>query len=509
LKLEIAKIREASGISPALSVRDEAERWNFYATEIFEAAKTHLLKLAESTPLAAQTLAYLKRSEPVHDEGLGQWRLETAVAPSYALRLSEHLMERNVHVSFYRAFPNYLVGVGLCITFLGLAVVIGNASSVLSPGNTGDNSLALRDLLVAASSKFWSSLTAVSCSILYGVWYRVRSQQMEREVGLLARDLGRCVRLISTDELHYESVQRLRKCEEYQAGTAASIGLVVTGLNDTQANSADQHRILLEKLEAVADGLAKKFGELGNDIGKGIAGGVGQEVTKEMREAAVHMRGITEEFKHLTEKVNEQATSIASNFSHASGSAKDIETNFTALPFLADPLKQAALLLHHGAEVVSSNIGKIVQENENVAGRWEALADLVKNVDEALGQEIASLTSVFPPYSEKLKEFSERWEKAMVEALGGLRAEIKDLAGSHEELRAQRTAWHDSAEAVVRSVDAMNGHVTRFTGALTSHNEAQTRIPPSTPIAAERAHALNNGTEESTTTEIVASTNPA
>lgn len=473
LKLQIDQIRSASGVSAAFSIRGEAERWNYYTAEKFEAAKEGLLPLAESEPLARQTLAYLKRCEPVQEEGSDRWRLETAVAPVEVIRLSDHLMERDVQVSLFRAFPNYLVGVGLCITFLGLAVVIGNASSVLTPGGSGDSSLALRDLLVAASSKFWSSLAAVSCSILYGIWFRNRSQHMERVVSLLARDLGRCVRVISSDELHYESIQRLRRCEEYQSITANGIGLLEAGLESTQSSSAEQHRILLEKLEAVADGLAQKFSELGNDIGKGIAGGVGREVTKEMKETAVHMRDITEEFRHLTGKVKEQSASIAANFSQASGSAKDIETNFKELPALADPLKQAALLLHHGAEVVGHNIGKIVQENENVVTRWQALADLVMSVDEALGREIASLNSVFPPYSEKLKEFSERWEKAMIEALGGLKAEIKELATNCDELRTQRTVWRDSSDAVARSVDAVNEHVTRFTEALAAHGEAQ------------------------------------
>lgn len=473
LKAQIGHIRNASGISTALSIPDEAVRWHYYAVEKFETAKGDLLPLTENEPLARQMLSYLKRCDPVQEEGSDRWRLETAVAPAEAIRLSDHLIENDVQVSLYRAFPNYLVGVGLCITFLGLAVVIGNASSVLTPGSSGDSSLALRDLLVAASSKFWSSLAAVSCSILYGVWFRKRSQHMERLVALLARDLGRCVRVISTDELHYESILRLRKCEEYQSITANGIGLLKKGLENGKSNSAEQHRLLLEKLDAVANALLKKFGDLGNDIGKGIAGGIGKGVTDEMKEAAVHMQNIAKEFKELTGKVKEQSASIAANFSQASGSAKDIETHFKELPALADPLKQASLLLHHGAELVSSNIAKIIQENENVADRWQALADLVGSVDGALGKEIESLNTVFPAYAEKLQDFSQKWESAMVAALGGLSATIKDLSNSHEELRTQRTVWHDSANAVARSVDAVNEHVTRFTEALATHGEAQ------------------------------------
>ena len=151
LKSLIGEIRKATGVSTVFQLKDESERWHYFATDRFETAKDNLSDLAESKALARQTLSYLKRCEPVQDQASGMWRLETAVDPSDVLRLPVHFLEESIRVALFRAFPNHLVGVGLCITFLGLAVVIGNASSVLAPGNTGDNSLALHDLLVPAN----------------------------------------------------------------------------------------------------------------------------------------------------------------------------------------------------------------------------------------------------------------------------------------------------------------------------------------------------------------------
>lgn len=520
LKVQIGRIRNASGISTAFSIRDEAERWNYYTVEKFEAAKSDLLPIAEDEPLGRQMLAYLKRCEPVQEEGSDRWRLETAVAPAEAIRLSDHLVERNVQASLYRAFPNYLVGVGLCITFLGLAVVIGNASSVLTPGSSGDSSLALRDLLVAASSKFWSSLAAVSCSILYGVWFRNRSQYMERLVALLARDLARCVRVISTDELHYESIQRLRRCEEYQSITANGIGLLKSGLESTQSSSAEQHRILLEKLEAVADGLVGKLGQLGDDLGTKIgsmgsqvAGSLSQinekafaDIAKEMSESLhkateVHLKSIAErleavsttlakvpgEFDALVGLVQENTTSIATAFATAvkpietslaaaSNSAQDVASKFATLPDALEPARAAAKDLTSAASTISEMVGRIYAQNETVVKRWEELSGLIMAIDTHMAASVERVGSVFPAYAEKLQEFSQKWESAMVTALGGLAANIKDLSSSHEELRTQRTVWHDSADALARSVDAMTDHVTRFTEALAAHGEAQALV---------------------------------
>jgi hypothetical protein len=533
LRSVVEEIRKDLGVSAAFPIRDEAELWNYYATEKFEAAKELLSSRSENDPLARQTLNYLNRCEPVEEAGSNRQRLETAVAPSDALRLSAYLMERNVQVPFYRAFPNYLVGVGLCITFLGLAVVIGKASSVLTQDNPGGSSLALHDLLVAASSKFWSSLTAVSCSIIYGIWFRKQSQEMERLVALLARDLGRCVKWISTDELHYESVQRLRKCEEYQSTTANKIGLLVAGMNDTQATSADQHRLLLEKLSAVADGLNGKLGQLGDDLGTKIgsmgaqvAGSlsnvnekafadIAEQMTNSLHKATeAHLKAISErleavsatlsklpgEFEVLVGLVQENTTLIASifanavkpiedSFAAASDSARDVALKFATLPDALEPARSAARDLSTAANTISELVSRIYSQNETVVKRWEELSSLIQDVDNHLAGAVESVGGVFPAYAEKLQDFSQKWESAMVAALGGLSANIKDLSASHEELRTQRTVWHDSADAVARSVDAVNVHLTRFTEELGAHNEAKSLSRQNTSISTDLAPA--------------------
>lgn len=488
LRLEIIRIRTLSGMAAATRVKDEAERWHLFASEHFETAKVELTTVAVNGPLARQTLNFLKRCELRQEEGFDLLRLETAVSPPEALRLSDYLLERNIHVSFFRAFPNYLVGVGLCITFLGLAVVIGNASHVIDPGNGGDSGIALRDLLVAASSKFWSSLAAVALSILYGIRFRSRSQRMEREVALLARDLGSCVRVLSPEELQYESLLRLRKCEEYQSVTAMGIGMLKTGIDNNQSIGAEQHQSLVATLQLVASRLEKAVGDQGKKIGEGIASGVGAELAQEIQRSLESLRDVANEFDRLSSQVKSQSTDISTNIGSAENSAKQIATRFQELPALTEPLKQASLLLHHGAEVVTSSIGKIVQENENLAERWKELGDLVQQIDQELGTAVGTAAEVFPKYAEKLSGFSEGLQSAMVKALGGLAANIKDLEGSHEELRVQRTVWHESADAMARSVDAINHQITRLTDVLAAHNTDS--IPPQPATAEEERLAV-------------------
>ncbi|TAE34243.1 MAG: hypothetical protein EAY65_03115 [Alphaproteobacteria bacterium] len=69
-----------------------------------------------------------------------------------------------------QAFPNYLIGVGLFFTFLGLASALSIAQAGL--GSADQSQQALQDLLKTASVKFISSLVAIALSLLLSVLQR-------------------------------------------------------------------------------------------------------------------------------------------------------------------------------------------------------------------------------------------------------------------------------------------------------------------------------------------------
>jgi hypothetical protein len=116
-------LRYKLGLYPLLNLSEKAQRWYKFA-DTYNDAEGALGGLAENHTLARQVLEFVERCQPVQDETNCPTRLEAPVHPHEVLDLQQHLLDANVHVSFYRALPNYLVGLGLCITFLGLAVVI-------------------------------------------------------------------------------------------------------------------------------------------------------------------------------------------------------------------------------------------------------------------------------------------------------------------------------------------------------------------------------------------------
>jgi hypothetical protein len=107
-----------------------------------------------------------------------------------ATRRPEHyfderiLARAGVNLRLYSAVPNYLVGLGLLFTFVGLVAALYFASAGVAAAHVQEAQGALRNLLAAATFKFATSIAGLGASIVYS-WreksqlYRV-GQRLER-----------------------------------------------------------------------------------------------------------------------------------------------------------------------------------------------------------------------------------------------------------------------------------------------------------------------------------------
>jgi hypothetical protein len=77
------------------------------------------------------------------------------------------LTSAGVNLRFYTAVPNYLVGLGLLFTFVGLVAALYFASAGVASPSIQDAQAALRDLLAAATFKFVTSIAGLGASIVY------------------------------------------------------------------------------------------------------------------------------------------------------------------------------------------------------------------------------------------------------------------------------------------------------------------------------------------------------
>jgi hypothetical protein len=77
------------------------------------------------------------------------------------------LTSAGVNLRFYTAVPNYLVGLGLLFTFMGLVAALYFASAGVVAPSIHEAQDALRDLLAAATFKFVTSIAGLGASIVY------------------------------------------------------------------------------------------------------------------------------------------------------------------------------------------------------------------------------------------------------------------------------------------------------------------------------------------------------
>jgi hypothetical protein len=138
----------------------------------------------------------------------------------------------NINVRAYEALPNQFVGVGLCLTFLGLIISLLIAQDVIS-ANADQATGELSKLLQAASFKFITSVVALLASVFFVFAKNRRLFQTERQIAAFCEQLERLIPPVTPEELAEESNQELAR-QGIQLEAANKI--LATGIADALEN---------------------------------------------------------------------------------------------------------------------------------------------------------------------------------------------------------------------------------------------------------------------------------
>jgi hypothetical protein len=191
--------------------------------------------------------------------------------------------ERTMAMHWYRALPSYLVGLGLCFTFLGVVAVISLAAvSLQESKDAADQTEALRQLLAAASTKFWTSLAGVLASVVYSWFFRWQQINVDRSIAAFATDLNRRVFILNANALLLqirEEDQRQTSCLETMA---TNVGVAV-GTQFTQASQIMADAITA--LNKTVQGMGAQMGEKSDSMRKaidGLSGGIVETTSKDL-----------------------------------------------------------------------------------------------------------------------------------------------------------------------------------------------------------------------------------
>lgn len=110
---------------------------------------------------------------------------------------SEDLAGGVVNLDMIRAVPNYLVGIGLLFTFLGLVAALYFAGQGVTARDIHDAQAALKQLLQAATFKFMTSIAGLGGSIVFSIAKKRLIARLERHTEAFCMALERRMGLIT------------------------------------------------------------------------------------------------------------------------------------------------------------------------------------------------------------------------------------------------------------------------------------------------------------------------
>src|SRR5205085_392193 len=103
----------------------------------------------------------------------------------------DSVLGTRLNISQFLAYPNYLIGIGLTFTFIGLAAALHVAQAGLAHG-AGQQ--ALKDLLAVASVKFISSIVGIASSLVIASLQRARIRVFQQKLDAFCDLLEECTK---------------------------------------------------------------------------------------------------------------------------------------------------------------------------------------------------------------------------------------------------------------------------------------------------------------------------
>lgn len=112
---------------------------------------------------------------------------------------------------FYLALPNYFVGAGLLLTFIGLVSALHfSAQGVTSP-NVAEAQHALEGLLKAATFKFLTSIAGVFASIALSMYFKALARKLQVAFDWLNSALEVRLRFVTAESLGIQQREELKR----------------------------------------------------------------------------------------------------------------------------------------------------------------------------------------------------------------------------------------------------------------------------------------------------------
>lgn len=423
---------------------------------------------------------------------------------------------------FQRAVPrrqeivfwsNFFVGLGLVLTFFGIVVALNTAAQGMHEGATVQESqAALRELLIVASAKFFSSIGGLLASLILRFVDARITKISERDVHQLCDLLEQGLSYVPMQRLGVFQLEELKRqssqLEKFNTDLALSIG--------EQIGKQFQNVIspVQSSLDALGDSMRSMSSNLGEKLGEGVGKAIETASSGELRALANTLEALRDQLDRLSQAVggsgDEAAQKIRAAGADFAQAASDIKEAFAGLTSqvrsLGDTLTgDAQTVRSEQAELHQTAITQLKQAlteaaNATAAGTTaleaaaqKATAEIGDRIGDAMNGAMKSAgTTLHDEIESAGARFAEA-AKPMIDAIETATSRIAALGGSIEQgqKHAERTA-----EAFLATSDRAREVAGSMSEAATGFVNAATPVATASRSLQEAASAIRASTEE-------------
>lgn len=399
-----------------------------------------------------------------------------------------------VNMRFYQALPNYLVGLGLLFTFIGLIAALYFAGKGVASESVQEAQTSLRELLEAATFKFGTSVAGLGTSIWFSWKKKGLLHSLDTEVQnfchALERRLDFVTPVILAIAAHRELQAQTTQLQKFNTDLAFSIA---EALDKKLADNFG--RVMAPVLESL-EKMASRFGEMNQGalermierFTEKLEGAAGQQIGSlitglQSVQATIGdlIGGIGRVNEGMTQQLEQSANELSNRIGAAAGAiesrltdagqslekriglgAQNLQDAFAAASGSLDKAVSAA------SERFRSDVGAATDKLSTVlmplAARLGELDATLRTMDEQLGEQRANLALLAKEYStaaHKMAEASAPLGVAaeQIQSSCGKLEELSESIGKANDTLASGATALESTAAQVREVwQSYRGH---------------------------------------------------
>lgn len=391
-----------------------------------------------------------------------------------------------IDLRYHAALPNMLVGAGLLVTFLGLAVALATAGGVVE-GNAATRNVALKQLLDAASFKFVTSLVGLLLSILYTFFHKHRLWVVERALDRFNEALEDRMPLLTPASLQQDANQLLddqsTKLEAFSNTLATNMAQAFDQAFDRRlGDHIGPLALAIEKLsERLASNNEEGMKSMLDAFLSRLQGGAGdrmQDVAVSLGSLGTRLEGVQTGLGDAALRLAQSADSMAARMGEGAEAALSRITG--QLTGLADSLRGVADTTRNaGAEAgrqlaqrIETAAAGFEESSRNVAATWSAAA---RGIGERMGAETETSSARMNKQLElmvgELRSMAESSRATGAEAFGSLAERVGSAAAGFEATAAKVAnalgqAATDTGGAFGKGAEAAVGRIADATEAM-------------------------------------------